>query len=128
MISSVQAINTVGSFLSLQGFNGEVKVFIEEAEKEFERAANEVNLANSVRSSVARISSTKNNNLRLIAIWHYENGVKKFIQAIKNLEQAIYFHPEPKHQQFINLKMKEYLKNKKQALAYKQKIECSVHN
>lgn len=122
MISTVQPeMNSVGSFISLQDLNQEVKIFIEEAQKAFEMAETEISFGNTVRTSALR--KAQNNGLRMIALWHYQNGLEKLRQAIKNLEQAICFNPIPKCRQFINSKMNEYLKNMKKVLAYQQKLE-----
>lgn len=126
MISSVQT-NMNSADVSLQDFNREVQVFIEEAEKAFEIAEAEIKIGNTIRGSVLRKASERNNNLRLIALWHYQNGVEKIQQAIKNLEQAICFNPIPACREFINSKINEYLKNVQKVLTYQQKIEVAVH-
>lgn len=126
MISAVQT-KTNSVDISLQEFSREVQVFIEEAQKAFEIAEAEIKLGNSIRGSVLKKVSERNNNLRLIALWHYQKGVEKIQQAIKNLEQAIYFDPIPKCREFINSKINEYLKNVQKVLTYQQKIEVAVH-
>lgn len=112
--------------LTLIETSGELNIFIEEAQKAFESAQEEINLAQKIHQSVSRIKSKKHQGLRSIALWHYQNGVEKFTQAIKNLEQANYFNSLPKHKEFIKTKMDKFHSYKNMALANKGKIEFAV--
>ncbi len=104
----------------------EVNIFIEEAQKAFNSAQSEVNLAQTVWKSVSRIKAKKHQNLRSITVWHYQNAVEKFNLAIKNLEQANYFNALPKHKEFIKNKMDKLQNYKELALVDKGKLEFAV--
>lgn len=127
MINAVQLAKISSNSLpSFQANDKEAEVFIEEAEKALENVESETNWGKTISRSIFKTASKRNNHLSIIALWHFENGLEKLSQAIKNLEHAKFFNPSPKCQQYINLKLKGCLAQRISLFSHKQKMEAAV--
>ena len=93
MINAVELAQISGNSMpSFQTNDKGAEVFIEEAEKALENVESETNWGKTISRSIFKTASKRNSNLSIIALWHFENGLEKLSQAIKNLEQAKFFN------------------------------------
>ena len=103
-------INSNFSFTFRTRVDKEVKFLIEDARQAIAEAKEESkfgNIAKNLALTESKSDKVKRRNLNFIALWHYERGIEKYLEAIKYLKiAAIYYLPE-KYKKYVALQITE---------------------
>ena len=113
-------MNTLFPFMTTQSTDKVAKSFIIEAGKMIGLAEEEIRLGDVVSSLW---ESEKNDSLLSIALWHYDQGVKKMRIALGLLKQAKRLHLSEKYRAYVDLREKESRTKAKQAFDKKVELE-----
>lgn len=116
----VNFMNTLFPFMTTQSTDKVAKSFIIEAGKMIGLAEEEIRLGDVVCSL---LESEKNDSLLSIAIWHYDQGVKKMRIALGLLKQAKRLHLSDKYRAYVDLREKESRAKAKHAFDKKAELE-----
>jgi hypothetical protein len=109
----------------LQQTDKEAKRLVLRAKNSIEFAEQELNFGNAASSSNI---DGKNEQLSVIAVWHYEKSLRNFRDAIANLEQAKTYCLSAKHRKYVETKIDECYRNSKFLFADKQESEVLLNN
>lgn len=113
-------MNTLFPFMTTQSTDKVAKSFIIEAGKMVSLAEEEIRLGDVVKSI---LENENNESFVSIAIWHYDQGVKKMRIALGLLKQAKRLHLSEKYRAYVDLREKEARVKAKHAFDSKAELE-----